>query len=62
LPKADVLKFILTNGTWFCLRPSGTEPKAKVYISVMANSKASAKSDMEVLSQAIMEQVNKILG
>lgn len=34
LPKANVLKFVLSDGTWVCLRPSGTEPKIKYYIGV----------------------------
>ncbi|MBM7615145.1 phospho-sugar mutase [Alkaliphilus hydrothermalis] len=31
LPSSNVIKFILDDGTWLCLRPSGTEPKLKVY-------------------------------
>ncbi|MGL5041819.1 MAG: phospho-sugar mutase [Culicoidibacterales bacterium] len=62
LPKADVLKFILANGTWFCLRPSGTEPKAKVYISVTADQGKTAKGEMEALRGAIMEQIKGILA
>ncbi|MCS0543612.1 phospho-sugar mutase, partial [Aeromonas veronii] len=31
LPKSNVLKYFLEDGTWFCLRPSGTEPKVKFY-------------------------------
>ncbi|HBF59220.1 MAG TPA: phosphoglucomutase, partial [Exiguobacterium sp.] len=34
LPKSNVLKFTLSDGSWFCLRPSGTEPKIKFYFSV----------------------------
>ena len=31
--KSNVLKFILENGAWFVIRPSGTEPKMKAYIA-----------------------------
>lgn len=31
LPKSNVLKYFLEDGSWFCLRPSGTEPKVKFY-------------------------------
>ena len=32
LPKENVLKFLFTDGSWLAVRPSGTEPKIKVYI------------------------------
>lgn len=35
LPKANVLKFVLEDGTWICIRPSGTEPKCKFYIGTV---------------------------
>ena len=38
LPKSNVLKFILEDGSWFVVRPSGTEPKMKIYLSVVGNS------------------------
>ena len=34
LPQENVLKFHLADGSWFCLRPSGTEPKIKMYFAV----------------------------
>ena len=35
LPKSNVLKFILEDGSWICARPSGTEPKCKFYIGLV---------------------------
>ncbi|MDU2673172.1 MAG: hypothetical protein E7C49_14285 [Clostridium sp.] len=35
LPKSNVLKYILEDDSWFVVRPSGTEPKMKVYLSVV---------------------------
>ncbi|MGG7078791.1 phospho-sugar mutase [Clostridium sardiniense] len=35
LPKSNVLKYILEDGSWFVVRPSGTEPKMKVYLAVV---------------------------
>lgn len=44
LPKSDVLKFILENNCSVVVRPSGTEPKLKTYISVSAVSNSIAKA------------------
>ncbi|GAA0070273.1 phospho-sugar mutase [Clostridium sardiniense] len=37
LPKSNVLKYILEDGSWFVVRPSGTEPKMKVYLAVVGS-------------------------
>ncbi|QPA56546.1 phospho-sugar mutase [Lysinibacillus sphaericus] len=42
LPPTDVLKYILDDGSWICVRPSGTEPKCKVYIGVKKDNKVEA--------------------
>ena len=38
LPETNVIKYTLGNDEWVCIRPSGTEPKLKVYVSVNAKS------------------------
>ena len=43
LPKSNVLKFILTGGSSVVVRPSGTEPKIKVYISICASNDRETK-------------------
>ena len=35
LPKSNVIKYYFEDGTWDCLRPSGTEPKVKFYFGVI---------------------------
>lgn len=49
LPKENVLKFIFKNGTWFAVRPSGTEPKLKIYYSVCESDRNEAEKTLEKL-------------
>ncbi len=58
LPKENVLKFMLEDGSWFCLRPSGTEPKIKVYFAVRGDSLEDSDARMNVLKQAVMSRVD----
>ena len=57
LPPSNVLKFFLADGSWFVLRPSGTEPKLKIYIGVTADSLAAARTR----NQQIKDQVQAII-
>ncbi|MWC27213.1 phospho-sugar mutase [Paenibacillus sp. MMS18-CY102] len=59
LPKENVLKFLLTDGSWFCLRPSGTEPKIKVYFAVRGQSPDEASAALERLTTAVMDRVDQ---
>ncbi|WP_088840721.1 phospho-sugar mutase [Listeria sp. ILCC797] len=57
LPRADVLKFYLTDGSWFCLRPSGTEPKIKFYFSIKGATEAASQKKLEKVRDALLELV-----
>ncbi|WP_300381852.1 phospho-sugar mutase [Clostridium sp.] len=57
LPKSNVIKYTLDNGSWFVVRPSGTEPKMKAYIAVEGNS---LKNTEEILNDFKSEVVNHI--
>ena len=58
LPKSDVLKYLLDGNCSVVVRPSGTEPKLKTYISVSAKSKEEA----EVVEKKICEELNKFFS
>ena len=58
MPKSNVLKFILEDGSWLVIRPSGTEPKMKVYLSVTGDSIKDSNKKSDVLNKAVMEIIN----
>ena len=60
LPKSNVLKFRLADGSWCCARPSGTEPKCKFYIGVRGNSGMDAVKKCEALEEAILALVEPL--
>lgn len=62
LPVSNVLKFVLANGSWFCLRPSGTEPKIKIYFGVQEKTYEESKELLSRLKNEIMERITSFLG
>ncbi|WP_409294960.1 phospho-sugar mutase [Peribacillus sp. SCS-26] len=54
LPKSNVLKYFLEDGSWVCLRPSGTEPKIKFYFGVNDKSRSSAEEKLQKVQDAFM--------
>ncbi|AXS60051.1 phospho-sugar mutase [Bacillus velezensis] len=61
LPKSNVLKYFLEDGSWFCLRPSGTEPKVKFYFAVKGSSLQDSEQRLAALSEAVMKTVDGIV-
>lgn len=53
LPKSNVLYFDLTNDSWCCARPSGTEPKIKFYMGVKGTSLEDAQKKSDALTDAV---------
>ena len=51
LPKSNVLYFDLTNDSWCCARPSGTEPKIKFYMGVKGTSLQDAEEKLNKLTE-----------
>ncbi len=58
LPKENVLKYIFNDGSWMAVRPSGTEPKIKVYYSIVDPDKNNAKVRLESIRQTISSIIN----
>lgn len=58
LPKSNVLKYYLDAHSWVVLRPSGTEPKLKIYFSIAGDDRAQTQKRLETLKQMILEKVN----
>jgi phosphoglucomutase len=59
LPAENVLKFTLADDSWFCLRPSGTEPKIKTYFAVRGATGEEASARLEQLRIDVMARVDR---
>ncbi len=60
LPTSDVLYYTLEDGSWVCIRPSGTEPKLKFYIGVRADSLQAAQEKLATLEGDIEAKVERV--
>ena len=59
-PKSDVLKFSFEDGSWLVLRPSGTEPKLKVYFSINGESRDKSIEALEKAKGEILNIIDRI--
>lgn len=60
LPTSNVIKYYLNDNMWFVLRPSGTEPKLKVYYGVKGNTQEEADQKLNKLTEEVLSIVNMI--
>lgn len=60
LPKSNVLKFFFNDGSWVCLRPSGTEPKVKFYFGVNGESLEASKTKLKRIENEFMTLVEEM--
>ena len=58
LPTSNVLYYELSNNSWCCVRPSGTEPKIKFYMGVKGSTMQDAENQLAVLSEAMKRFVD----
>ena len=59
LPKSNVLYYELEDNSWCCIRPSGTEPKIKLYMGIKGNTEKEAEEKLPELKEAMLEIVEK---
>ncbi len=57
LPTSNVLKYVFPDGTWVAVRPSGTEPKIKLYYSVKGADRAGAQARLDGLKKTLTSKM-----
>jgi phosphoglucomutase len=60
MPSSNVIHYTLEDKSWFCVRPSGTEPKLKIYFSVIGESKTEADEKLMGLKEAVLQVIEGI--
>ena len=62
LPSSNVLRMTLSDGTWITVRPSGTEPKLKLYIGAHADTDAAVEAKLDALMNGMDKTLSALLG
>ena len=60
LPKSNVLKYYFEDGSWVTLRPSGTEPKIKIYVNAVAKTMEEANDKKDTIVKFMEELIDSI--
>jgi phosphoglucomutase len=60
IPRSDVVKYFFSDGSWYAVRPSGTEPKLKLYIYSRGKTREATERRIEVFEREIMGRLNRI--
>lgn len=60
LSKSNVLKYYFTEDSWFALRPSGTEPKIKLYVNAIGSTDAESKEKLELIVTKMQEVIDSV--
>jgi phosphoglucomutase len=58
LPQSNVLHYTLVDGSWFCIRPSGTEPKIKIYFSVQDTTQEKSLEKLAKYKDDVLELIH----
>ena len=62
LPRSKVLYYRFSDGSWFCIRPSGTEPKIKFYFSAVGANKEEAENKLTKLKDTVLAAANRLMN
>lgn len=60
IEKTDAVEFRFEDGCWYTLRPSGTEPKIKLYIYTKSDTKKAAEDKLQEIEKAVLDVLNSI--
>ncbi|QQK07107.1 phospho-sugar mutase [Miniphocaeibacter halophilus] len=60
MPKSNVLKYYFDDNSWYALRPSGTEPKIKVYIYSVGKTKEDSEEKLDIIEKATRGRIDSI--
>jgi phosphoglucomutase len=61
LPNSNVLYYELIDGSWFCIRPSGTEPKIKIYFGVSESSQVKSQEKLEYIREKVVNTIKRLI-
>ncbi|MEM5005359.1 hypothetical protein ABEP42_21555 [Priestia megaterium] len=61
LPSSNVLKYWLKDGSWFAIRPSGTEPKVKFYFGVKQVTENRSEKRLQEIQANVMSEVENTI-
>jgi phosphoglucomutase len=56
-PAADAIKLILENSAWICIRPSGTEPKIKIYYGVRGTTREESEDQLKKIAAGFEKMI-----
>lgn len=62
IPQSDVLYYELSQGGWICIRPSGTEPKIKIYFNAQGKTQEDAEANISEMSQAAIVLLEQMIS
>lgn len=58
--RSNVLKYYMDDGSWYAIRPSGTEPKIKLYIYSKGKSEKDAKDKVELIEKVVRHRMESV--
>ncbi len=60
IPASNVLRFFLEDGSWYAVRPSGTEPKIKIYIYTKGATEEEALENIKLIEETVLVKLNSV--